>query len=180
MTSHDFSSIKSPPKFDGLNYPIWKVKMTLFFKSLGFRVAKALTKKFVKPHDDGNTWSKITAKDYEANAKAQYTLMQALNDDDLSRVINCKLSFEVWNDLIIMHEGTSQVKRSKINLLHSHYENFYMLDNESIDEMLTRFMKISNGLSFLGDEIDNDKKNKEADKSSSQDLGGQGEYSQGA
>ena len=34
--------------------------------------------------------SEATTKDYEANAKAQYSLIQALNDDDLSRVINCK------------------------------------------------------------------------------------------
>jgi len=33
-----------------------------------------------------------------------------------------------------------------------------MLDNETIDEMLTRFIKVTNGLSFLGDEIDNDQK----------------------
>ena len=32
-----------------------------------------------------------------------------------------------------------------------------MLDNESIDEMLTRFTKITNGLSPLGDSINNDK-----------------------
>ena len=31
-----------------------------------------------------------------------------------------------------------------------------MLDNESIDEMLSRFTKITNGLSYLGDSIDND------------------------
>ena len=31
-----------------------------------------------------------------------------------------------------------------------------MLDNEYIDEMLTRFTKITNRLSFLGDSIDND------------------------
>ena len=49
MTSHDFSSIKSPPKFDGLNFPIWKVKMNLLLKSLGVRVAKAITKEFVEP-----------------------------------------------------------------------------------------------------------------------------------
>ena len=55
MVSHDFSSIKSPPKFDGLNFPTWKVKMTLFLKSLGFRVAKAITKKFVESHGDENT-----------------------------------------------------------------------------------------------------------------------------
>ena len=30
--------IKTPPKFDGLNFSIWKVKMTVFFKSLGSQV----------------------------------------------------------------------------------------------------------------------------------------------
>jgi len=33
-----------------------------------------------------------------------------------------------------------------------------MLENESIDEMLTRFTKITNGLSSLSDTIDNDQK----------------------
>ena len=33
-----------------------------------------------------------------------------------------------------------------------------MLDNEGIDDMLTRFTKITNALSSLGDNIDNDQK----------------------
>ena len=33
-----------------------------------------------------------------------------------------------------------------------------MLENESIDEMLTRFTKITNSLSSFGDSIDNDQK----------------------
>ena len=70
MASHDFSSIKSLPKFDGLDFPIWKVKMTLFLKSLGVRVAKAITKEFVEPRGDDNTRSEATVKDYKANAKA--------------------------------------------------------------------------------------------------------------
>jgi len=70
MASHDFSSIKSPPKFDGLIFPIWKVKMNLFLKSLGVRVAKAIPKDFVEPHGDEDTWFEATVKDYEANAKA--------------------------------------------------------------------------------------------------------------
>ena len=41
--------IKTPPKFDGLNFPIWKVKMTVFLQSLGSRVAKAVTKPFSAP-----------------------------------------------------------------------------------------------------------------------------------
>jgi len=69
--------------------------MNLFLKSLGVRFAKAITKEFVEPHGDEDTWSKVTAKDYEANAKAQYALTQALNDDDLSRLINYKSAYEV-------------------------------------------------------------------------------------
>jgi len=44
MASHDSSSIKSPIKFHGLNFPIWKMKVTLFLKSLGFRVFKVMIK----------------------------------------------------------------------------------------------------------------------------------------
>ena len=69
--------------------------MNLFLKSLRVRVAKSITKEFVEPHDDEGTWSEATAKDYEANARAQYALTQALNEDVLSRVIDCKSAYEV-------------------------------------------------------------------------------------
>ena len=62
--------------------------MTLFLTSLGFRVAKAITKKFVEPHGYEDSWSEATVKNYEANAKTQYALTQALNYNDLSLVIN--------------------------------------------------------------------------------------------
>ena len=42
-------NIKTPPKFDGLNFPIWKVRMTIFLQSLGSLVAKSLTKPYVDP-----------------------------------------------------------------------------------------------------------------------------------
>ena len=84
MASIDLSSIMSPPKFDGLNFPIWKVKMNLCLKSLGVRVARAITKEFIEPLTDEISWSEDTTKDYEANARAQYSLTQALNEDDLS------------------------------------------------------------------------------------------------
>jgi len=55
----------------------------------------------------------------------------------------------------ITHEGMLQVQRSKVDLF-CPQKNFYMLENESIDEMFIRFTKITNGLSSLGDTIDND------------------------
>jgi len=57
MASYDFCDSKIPFKFDGLNFPIWKVKMTLFLKFLGCRVAKVVTKEFIEPQGDEETWS---------------------------------------------------------------------------------------------------------------------------
>ena len=54
--------IKTSLKFDGLNFPIWKVKMTVFLQSLESRIAKAVTKPFSAPLDDEDTWSDIATK----------------------------------------------------------------------------------------------------------------------
>jgi len=59
---------------------------------------------------------------------------------------------------VVTHEGTSQVKRAKIDRLCSQYENFTMHENESIDDMIIKFTKITNGLFSLGDTINNDQK----------------------
>ena len=66
--------------------------------------------------------------------------------------------YEIWSHLVVTQGGTSQVKRAKIDLLCSLYENFTMHEHDSIDDMLTKFTKITNGLAFLCDEIDNDQR----------------------
>ena len=47
--------IKTPPKFDGLNFLIWKVKMIIYLQSLGSRVAKMVTKPFSVLNGDEDT-----------------------------------------------------------------------------------------------------------------------------
>jgi len=84
--------------------------------------------------------------------------MQALNDDALSRVIDCTSAYDIWQCLITIHEGTSQVKKAKIDLLNSQYDSFYILDCKSINQMLTQFTVITNGLVSLGKPISNDQK----------------------
>ena len=128
--------IKTLPEFDGLNFPIWKVKMTMFLQSLGSWVAKAVTKPFSALLGDEDIWSDIATKEFDVNARTHYTLLQALNDDDIARVIHykalndddiarvihCKSAYEIWTHLLVTHEGTSKVKRAKIDLLRSQYE----------------------------------------------------------
>ena len=110
--------IKTPPKLDGLKFPIWKVKMIIFLQSLGRWNAKAVTKSFSVPDGDEDIWSEIATKKFDANVNAHYALHQALNDDDIARVFHCKSAHEICSHLVVTHKGTSQVKRVKIDLLH--------------------------------------------------------------
>ena len=100
--------------------------MTVFLQSLGSRVAKAVTKPFSAPLGDEDTWSDITTKEFNANSRVHYAFLQALNDDDIARVIHCKSAYKIWTHLLVTHEGTSQVNRAKVDLLRSQYKNFSM------------------------------------------------------
>ena len=48
------------------------------------------------------------------------------------------------------HEGTSEVRRARLNVLMREYELFSMLPNESIHDMQKRFTHIINALLALG------------------------------
>ena len=95
---------------------------------------------------------------YNANSKAHYVLLQALNDDNISNVTNCTCTHDIWQVLVTTHEGITQVKKAKIDLLSSHYDSSTMFDEESIDDMLTRLTTITNVFISLGKPIDNDQK----------------------
>ena len=136
-----------------LKIPFRKLRWS-FFYNRSEAVTNAVTKPFFIHDGDEKTWSYTTVKEFEANAKSYYALLQALNY--ISIVINYKSAHENCSNLIVTHEGTSQVKRAKIDLIHFQYENFSMNDNETIDDMITRFTKITNELSSLGGPIDND------------------------
>ena len=69
--------------------------MTVFLQSLGSRVVKAMTKPFSAPLGDEDTWSDIATKEFDANARAHYVFLQALNDDDIARVIHFKSAYEI-------------------------------------------------------------------------------------
>ena len=53
-----------------------------------------------------------------------------MDRNEYNRICQCKLAKEIWRLLEITHEGTNQVKESKINLLVHSYELFFMKENE--------------------------------------------------
>ena len=56
----------------------------------------------------------------------------------------------MWDTLQLTHEGTTDVKRSRINTLTHEYELFRMNTNENIQSMHKRFTHIVNHLASLG------------------------------
>jgi len=59
----------------------------------------------------------------------------------------------MWDALETLHEGTDEVKQSKINTLVQQYEIFCMKDSETISSMQMRFTHIINKLQNLGKTI---------------------------
>ncbi|XP_070005282.1 uncharacterized protein [Nicotiana sylvestris] len=96
-------------------------------------------------------------KAVEKNYCAKKILMCGIGPDEYNRVSACDTAKEIWEALQTAHEGTTQVKQSKINMITTEYELFRMKDDESIQDMHTRFTSIINELYSLGDVIPRNK-----------------------
>ncbi|GJS12017.1 hypothetical protein Tco_0368813 [Tanacetum coccineum] len=61
----------------------------------------------------------------------------------------CNTAKEIWKTLLITHQGNSQVKDNKIDLLVQQYEQFVISEDESIDSDFARFNTIITSLKAL-------------------------------
>ncbi|GJV31953.1 zf-CCHC domain-containing protein [Tanacetum coccineum] len=61
----------------------------------------------------------------------------------------CKTAKEIWDTLLITHQGNCQVKDNKIDLLVQQYEQFTIPEEESIDNAFARFNTIITSLKAL-------------------------------
>ena len=101
-------------------------------------------------------WSESKVKRVQVNFKAINTLHCALNSTEFNRISTCKMAKEIWDKLKVTHEGTSQIKESKIALLLNQYEMFKMQANESATSWFDRYTTIVNQLNQLGRVISED------------------------
>ncbi|GJY81167.1 zf-CCHC domain-containing protein [Tanacetum coccineum] len=68
---------------------------------------------------------------------------------EYERIFMCKTAKEIWDTLLITHQGNSQVKDNKIDLLVQQYEQFTIPEEESIDNGFARFNTIITSLKAL-------------------------------
>ncbi|XP_070017594.1 uncharacterized protein [Nicotiana sylvestris] len=96
-------------------------------------------------------------KAIEKNFHAKKILVCGIGPDEYNMISACQSAKEILEALQTAHEGTTQVKQSKIDMLTTEYELFRMQDNESVKEIHTRFTSIINKLHSLGETIPRNK-----------------------
>nr|XP_033516621.1 uncharacterized protein LOC117280967 [Nicotiana tomentosiformis] len=82
-------------------------------------------------------YNDVDRKAIEKNFRAKKILVCSIRPDEYNRIFACQSAKEIWEALQIAHEGTTQVKKSKIDMLTTEYEFFRMNDDESIQDMHT-------------------------------------------
>ena len=61
----------------------------------------------------------------------------------------------MWDALEVAHEGTTEVKHSRINTLNQEFELFRMKQGETISDMQKRFVHLTGRLNALGKPFSN-------------------------
>ena len=159
------ASSSRPPGFDGNHYYYWKGQMRLFLESQDTDIWEIIEDGPFTPmstNADGtevvkpkSAWTIDEKHKVLLNSKSKFFLTCALGRSEYDKVAGCETAKQIWDTLKTAHEGTDQVKEAKINILVHKYELFKMIEDESIDEMISRFTVIINDLKSLGKEFTN-------------------------
>ncbi|XP_070022818.1 uncharacterized protein [Nicotiana sylvestris] len=151
-----------PPRFNGQYYGWWKTRMHHFIMAEDSELCdvicdgpyiptKALEELPVSMPKTRKEYTNTDMKVVEKSFRAKKILICRIGPDKYNRISACETANEIWEALQTAHEGTTQIKQSKIDMLTTEYEHFRMKDNESIQDMQTRFTSIINELHSLGE-----------------------------
>ncbi|XP_075088271.1 uncharacterized protein LOC142170291 [Nicotiana tabacum] len=150
-----------PPRFNGQYYGWWKTRMHDFIMAEDSELWDVIcdgpyvpTKMVGDPPETvlktRKKYSDANRKAMEKNFCAKKILVCGIGPDEYNRISACQSTKEIWEALQTKQEETTQVKQSKIDMFTIEYELFRMKDNESIQDIYTRFTSIINELHSLG------------------------------
>ncbi|KAK1357710.1 hypothetical protein POM88_050966 [Heracleum sosnowskyi] len=157
-----------------IEYPIWKVKMTMFLEATDPEYLDRINNGPHKPTklspavgDKEQTLIPKEKKDYTPedissiakDAKVRHLLHSALDNVMSNRVIGCKTAKEIWDALEVRCQGTTAIKKNRKTILTQEYEHFDSRSNETLTETYDRFCKLLNDLSLVDKEYNLEESN---------------------
>ncbi|GJW29652.1 zf-CCHC domain-containing protein [Tanacetum coccineum] len=153
-------SMKRPPLFESDHFIYWKNRFETYVKAKDLdlwhiilngdfppvaRNKETQILEVVAFEEQSDDLKKKLAK----NNEAKMVLYNALPKKEYKRIFMCKTAKDIWQSLLITHQGNIQVKDNKIYLLVQQYEQFTILEEESIDSGFARFNTIITSLKAL-------------------------------
>ncbi|GJV12951.1 zf-CCHC domain-containing protein [Tanacetum coccineum] len=153
-------SMQRPPLFESGHFIYWKNRFETYVKEKDLDLwhiilngdspplAKNEVTQILKDfpfEEQSDDLKKKLAK----NNEAKMVLYNALPKKKYERIFICKTAKDIWQSLLITHQGNSQVKDNKIDLLVQQYEQFTILEEESIDSGFFRFNIVITSLKAL-------------------------------
>nr|GEV68201.1 retrovirus-related Pol polyprotein from transposon TNT 1-94 [Tanacetum cinerariifolium] len=73
-------------------------------------------------------------------------IVVVLPNDQMNFVINCKIAKSTWEDMILYHEGPSDVKESRVMDMKLCYNTFKFKEGENLTQTFTRYKALMNEL----------------------------------
>ena len=115
MSNQDGMTSNIPPLFNGHNLIYGKKRTKSYIQSLGADVWEFVEGGYQYPAIvPTNATGKKTS---ETNAKAINALVGSLIESEFVKVMQLNTTKEIWDRIIQIYEGDSQVKRSKLQTL---------------------------------------------------------------
>ncbi|GJT50051.1 hypothetical protein Tco_0976208 [Tanacetum coccineum] len=153
-------SMQRPPLFESDGFIYWKNRFETYVKSKDLDLWHVITDGDFPPiqnnpetkkdeivpfHKQNDDLKKKLAK----NNEAKMVIYNALPRKEYERIFMCQTAKEIWDTLLITHQGNNQVKANKIDLLVQQYEQFMISEEESIDNAFAKFNTIITSLKSL-------------------------------
>ncbi|GKE86969.1 hypothetical protein Tco_1560711 [Tanacetum coccineum] len=91
-------------------------------------------------------WTTDERKAANLDQRLKSLIMPILPDDQMNYVINYLTAKLTWDDLILYHEGPSNVKESRVINLKLCYNTFKFKEGESLTQTFTRYKALMNEL----------------------------------
>ncbi|GJV87045.1 hypothetical protein Tco_1530983 [Tanacetum coccineum] len=158
--------MQRPPLFESDGFIYWKNRFKTYVKSKDLDLWHIITDgdfpsiqnnpknkkdEIVHFHKQNDDLIKKLAK----NNEAKMVIYIALPRKEYKRIFMCQTAKEIWDTLLITHEGNNQVKANKIDLLVQQYKQFMIPEEESIDNAFAKFNTIITNLKALDESFSN-------------------------
>ncbi|GKA77858.1 hypothetical protein Tco_0784395, partial [Tanacetum coccineum] len=155
-------SMQRSPLFESDSFIYWKNRFETYVKSKDLDLWHVITNGDFQPIiqnpetklDEVIPFEKQTddlKRRLAKNNEAKMVIYNALPRKEYERIFMCNTAKEIWKTLLITHQGNSQVKDNKIDLLVQQHEQFVISEDESIDSAFARFNTIITSLKALDD-----------------------------